>query len=313
MALPHPSPSGAGLVPPVPAASGTTGYTAAVLCWALSAGVYIAAKWVAPEMPPWALCFWRLVIAGVVLLPLVRRDLPAIRATLRARPLELLAIGGLGLGITQGFIYVGLGDTSAINAGLIIALMPIITMVLARFVLGEPLSLGQAAGAAIAFAGMAVIIVHGDLTALLRLELSAGELWIVAAAFAFALYAVLLRRARFELARLPLLVTLIGAAAIVALPLYVWELLRDERTALDGAGLLALAYVAIPGGAVMYYLFNLSIELLGAARAGSFLYLQALFVAILAWLILGESLQLYHLAGAALIATGVLLASRHRA
>lgn len=34
-----------------------TGYPAAVLCWLLSAGVYIAAKWVAPEMPPWSLCF----------------------------------------------------------------------------------------------------------------------------------------------------------------------------------------------------------------------------------------------------------------
>ena len=74
-------------------------------------------------------------------------------ALLRARLLELLAIGGLGLAITQGFIYVGLGGTSAINAGLIIALMPIITMVLARFVLGEALSLRQAPGAAVACLG----------------------------------------------------------------------------------------------------------------------------------------------------------------
>ena len=160
---------------------------------------------------------------------------------------------------------------------------------------------------------MAVIIVHGDLAALLRLELSAGELWIVGAAFAFALYTVLLRRARIELPRLPLLVLLIGAAAVAALPLYLWELLRDERTALDMAGLLALAYIAIPGGAGMYYLFNWSIEPLGAARAGSFLYLQSVFVAILAWLILGESLHVFHIAGAALIAAGVLLASRRAA
>ena len=73
--------------------------------------------------------------------------------------------------------------------------------------------------------------------------------------------------------------------------------------------LLALFYVAIPGGAGMYYFFNWSIEVLGAARAGSFLYLQSLFVAVLAWLLLGESLHLYHFAGAALIAAGVLLAS----
>jgi hypothetical protein len=34
-------------------------YGWATLCWLLSAGVYIAAKWVAAEMPPWALVFWR--------------------------------------------------------------------------------------------------------------------------------------------------------------------------------------------------------------------------------------------------------------
>ncbi|MGH6895877.1 MAG: hypothetical protein ACREJ5_04940 [Geminicoccaceae bacterium] len=48
-------------------------YGSATLCWLLSAGIYIAAKWVADEMPRWALCFWRVAIAGLILLPLVRR------------------------------------------------------------------------------------------------------------------------------------------------------------------------------------------------------------------------------------------------
>jgi hypothetical protein len=39
-------------------------YASATLCWLLSAGVYIGAKWVAPEMPPWALAFWRVVSTG---------------------------------------------------------------------------------------------------------------------------------------------------------------------------------------------------------------------------------------------------------
>ncbi|MGO7509279.1 DMT family transporter [Rhizobium ruizarguesonis] len=62
-----------------------------------------------------------------------------------------------------------------------------------------------------------------------------------------------------------------------------------------------------PGGAVMYYLFNRSIEALGAARAGVLLYIQTIFIAVLAYLILGEQLQRYHLEGAALIIAGLLL------
>jgi EamA-like transporter family. len=57
----------------------------------------------------------------------------------------------------------------------------------------------------------------------------------------------------------------------------------------------------------MYYLFNRSVELLGASKAGVLLYLQTVFVAILAYFFLGERLLPYHLIGAAFISAGVLL------
>ena len=46
---------------------------------------------------------------------------------------------------------------------------------------------------------------------------------------------------------------------------------------------------------------------MGAARAGLMLYLQTIFTAVLAYLLLGEQLQSYHLEGAAIIVVGLLL------
>lgn len=290
-----------------PPSASAAAYASATLCWLLSAGVYVAAKWVAQEMPPWTLCFWRVAIAGLILLPFVRHHYGPMAQLVRARGWQVLVVGGLGLSITQGLIYTGLNYTTAINVGLIIALMPMITMILARFVLHEPMGPWQAVGSAIAFAGMAVIIVHGDLGALVRLGFNRGELWVVLAAVCFALYTVLLRRAKFALEPLPLLVILLGGGALAALPFYAWEILHHERTALNASGLVALAYTAIPGGALMYYLFNRSLEVLGAGRAGVFLYLQPVFIAGLAYVLLGERLHPYHLGGAALILVGVLL------
>ena len=279
----------------------------ATLCWLLSAGVYIAAKAVATEMPPWALCFWRVFMAGLILLPITRRHWPAMIGLIRQRWFSLLIIGGLGLSITQGLIYMGLNYTTAINAGLIIALMPVMTMILARFLLNEPVGPWQFIGSIIAFIGMAVIVTRGDLSALLRLDLNVGELFVVGAAIAFALYTVLLRKAKYELPGLPLLVVLLGAGVAAAIPFYAWELIHDDRTALNAKGLLALIYTAGPGGALMYYLFNLSVQALGASRAGVFLYLQTVFVAVLAYFFLGERLVSYHLVGAFFIFVGVLL------
>lgn len=280
-----------------------------MLCWLLSAGVYIAAKWVAPEMPPWALCFWRLTLACAILLPIVHHHHEAMVALVRSRAAEVLMIGAIGLTICQGMIYTGLNYTDATTAGIIMALSPIMTMVLARFVLGETLGVWKALGAVLALCGMLVIVARGDLSALLRLQFNPGELWIVGSALCWALYTVLLRRSKFELELLPLVVLLLGAGAAAALPFYLWELVHGERSALHMNGLLALAYVAGPGGALMYYLYNKSVETLGAGRASMLLYLQTVFVAVLAYLFLGESLHGYDLAGAAFIIAGLVLAT----
>lgn len=284
-------------------------YATAVLCWLLSAGVYIAAKWVAPEMPPWALCFWRLSLACAILLPIVHRHHGAMVELLRSRAVEVLIIGAIGLTLCQGMIFTGLNYTNATTAGIIMALSPVMTMVLARFVLGEPLGMWKALGALLSLAGMVIIVARGDLSALLRLQFNPGELWIVGSALCWGLYTVLLRRSKFGLELLPLVVLLLGAGALAALPFYLWELAQGERSALHMNGLIALAYVAGPGGALMYYLYNRSVETLGAGRASMLLYLQTVFVAILAFFFLGESLHAYDLTGAAFIVAGLVLAT----
>ena len=57
----------------------------------------------------------------------------------------------------------------------------------------------------------------------------------------------------------------------------------------------------------MYYLFNRSVEALGASKAGVLLYLQTVFVAVLACWFLGEHLEAYHFVGAGFIFAGVLV------
>src|SRR4051794_5079380 len=167
-------------------------YASAVLGWLLSAGVYIAAKWAAAEMPPWTLCFWRLALACAILLPIVRHHFPEMARLLRSKPLQLLLVGALGLTLCQGLIYTGLQYTNATTAGIIMALAPVITMVLAYLMLSEAMGPWQGIGAILSLLGMVVIVAHGDLAALIRLQFNAGELWIVGSALAWGLYTVLL-------------------------------------------------------------------------------------------------------------------------
>lgn len=70
-------------------------------------------------------------------------------------------------------------------------------------------------------------------------------------------------------------------------------------------GYLSPLYTATFSGALLYLLYNWSIEVFGAARAGTLVYAQMPFVAIFAWVILGEQIEWYHYVGAGLVAVGV--------
>ncbi len=293
--------------------SPAVGYGAGLAGWFLVAGVFVAAKFGVDEMPPWTMCFWRLTIAALMLLPLAWGERDAVRAFLRGRGWQALVIGALGLGITQGLVYTALAFTTAINTGIIFSTAPIFTMVLAAAFLGEAMGPWQAVGSLIAFAGIVLIAVQGSLAILLGLKLGVGDLLVVVAAITFASYTVLLKRAKFDLPRLPLLLVLLAGAAIVTFPGWLVELWLGQHSHLAFKGYIALAYAAVPGGALMYLLYNWSIDILGASKAGALNYTQMIFTAFLAWLILGESIAWYHLAGAALIAVGVLIIELRKA
>jgi drug/metabolite transporter (DMT)-like permease len=281
------------------------GYAAGLLAWALSGGVLVAGKGITGEMGPWTLAFWRFAIAALVLAPLVVRSFPEMREFLRRRGWQVLAIGAL-LGIVLGLLFEALHYTSAVNTGIINATYPIITLVLARIFLGEPLGPAQAAGGLIAFAGVVLIAARGDFEALVHFDFRIGDVLVLIAAATLGAYTVLLKKAKFALARLPLLVLILGSAAVVTFPLSMFELWRgDYAPGFELSSLIILAYIGIPGGALVYLFFNWSIDVLGASRAGMLLYSQMIFTALLAWLILGESIEWYHYVGAALIIVGV--------
>lgn len=287
--------------------SEAVGYAAGLLTWALAGAVFVAVKLGVGEMPPWTFCCWRVFLSALALAPFVLNHRHKIAEFLHKRWLEAFIIGALGLGLTQGTIFTALSYTSAVNTGIIFATTPIVTMVLAHFVIHERMNGWQILGSLVAFLGIVVVAVDGSIAKLLGLKLNFGDLLVIMGGMMFASYTVLLKRAKFELERLPLLLVLLCAGAIATVPFYLWEVWNGEHANLALTGYMALLFAAIPGGAFMYLCYNWSIDILGPSRAGALLYTQMIFTAIFAWLILGESIEWYHYVGAGLIIVGVLL------
>jgi len=276
------------------------------LCWLLTAGVFIVVKWAGTYTPPWTLVFFRLLFATLFLLPFVASHYREMAARLRDHYKVILLIGALGLALTQGALFTALHHSSVINVGIVFSVWPITAIILAAFFLGDRLTLLQVFGVILCFAGVLVVIAQGNPDTIIHMGVNIGDLLVLTAVLCFSFYTVMIKKIKIDLAALPLLVLILGGATLASAPFYIWEIIYDPRITVDWHDIAAIAYVAIPGGGIMYLLFNTGIAMLGAAKASVTFYLQTLFTVILAYLLLGEQLHIYHAVGIALIAMGII-------
>lgn len=278
----------------------------AALCWA---GNFVMGRAVHSEIPPLTLTFWRWVVAGALLLPLAGASAWRVRARLRRQwpLLALLAVSGVLL--HHVFIYSGLQTTTATNAALMLATTPVIIPALSFVLLKHTVTMRQATGIAVSLAGVAVIVLRGEIARAPAMGFAQGDLWLLLAALAWALYSVLLQRLRPDVPRLAVLLTITGLGLLMLAPLYAWELSTLGGIALSVNNLLAVAYVGVFASVIAYICWNRGVTEVGPNKAGLFLHLMPAFATVLAILLLGESLQLYHLAGVAFIAFGIYLST----
>ncbi|MDX2418625.1 MAG: DMT family transporter [Xanthomonadales bacterium] len=276
-------------------------------CWLLAASVFIAVKWAGTYTPPWTLVFFRLLFATLFLLPFVASHFREMAARLRNHYWIIIPIGAFGLAFTQGALFTALHHSSVINVGIVFSVWPITAIILAAVFLGDRLTLLQIFGVILCFGGVLVVVARGNPDTFINMGVNTGDLLVLAAVLCFSFYTIMIKKVTIDLAALPLLVLLLGSATLASAPFFAWEIFHDARIRVDWHDIAAIAYIAIPGGGIMYLLFNTGIAMLGAAKASVTFYLQTLFTVILAYFLLGEQLHIYHAVGIALIAIGIII------
>jgi drug/metabolite transporter (DMT)-like permease len=81
----------------------------------------------------------------------------------------------------------------------------------------------------------------------------------------------------------------------------------------DWRSLGAIVLLALVPGFGAYQSYGYVQRVLGVGPTGLIMYLSPLYTGLLAFLLLGEALHLYHLAGALLVLPGIFLATRRGA
>jgi len=273
-----------------------------MMAWGLN---IVAIKILVQNFPPFTITGLRILAAGLVIFVFlyVKKDLQK----MNLHEFGYVALSALtGILGHQALLSIGLVNTSATNGASILALIPLVTNLLAVLFLKARMTILKICGVLFGMIGIYFILVLGGGS---FTELSSGDLFVFLSVIAQALSFIFIRKASYTLN--PKTITcyapLMGAGFLVMLsfavegqsihqvgaaPSYVWWVFIASAIISTGIGNLC---------------YNFAISQLGAGETAIFLNLSPFFSLVGSVLFLNEAFKWIQLVGFILIVIGVLL------
>ncbi len=276
-----------------------------VLVW--SSG-YISGPAAVHAAAPFSVLAWRFVIAALLAAGLalaLRRPTRMDRTTLR----RVAAVGLVMNAVQFGLMYVafdlGLGATLA---SLFHALSPVLTALLAAALLGERVSPVQVVGFVVGVVGV-LLVLGADLGH------AGGPVAVLVGGLSMLTLSLGTLGQRWIGARPDLLWSAAVQFAVSAPPLLVLGWLSEGTWPVTDArqALVAVLFLAVVNSIVGLMLLALLVLRGGSGAAASLFFLSPPVTAVLAWVVLDETLSVTQLVGLVVAVVGVGAATRTRA
>ena len=264
------------------------------------------------EIPPFTLNFYRWLCAWLILAPFTLKEIYQKRNYILKNIKLIIILGITSITIFNSIVYYSLNFTQVISGVLMISTIPVMIIFFSWVFKIEKTNWYQMSGVFFSLLGVFIIITKADIEKLMSLNFNKGDLWMVVAMFSWAIYSALLRKKKFELSHISFLQTIITAGLIFLLPAYIMEIILGNNLNTHIPFMLTLAYVVLFPGLASFFFWIKGISIIGSNRAGIFLHLMPIFSAMMAIAIFKEKFMSFHLIGAILIITGIILSTKGR-
>ena len=274
----------------------------ATFCWGAN---FPLAHLVVAEIDPLEAATMRFVVSALLASAMAWQQGHTIPLVKHGKALGTLALVGV-VGFNLLF-FAAMQRTSAVNGALIMGTNPLVTAVLAAWVLGEKPQLRHLIAMPFAFAGVAVVVLGsggGN-----GLTISLGDGLMMGANLSWASYNVLARR------WMPAGPGIANTAAIMifcAVGVTAADVVMGTPMLLPSAAVMAeLAFIAVAGTVMAYLFYNHGIAQLGAGKAALFMNLVPVW-AMVSSMALGKMPTEIQLVGAIIVITAVIAATAPR-
>lgn len=284
------------------------GYFSLILATAFWGGNFVLGKVLSGVVPPVSLTFLRwfpaLLILAVLFYKPTKNALPTIKSHLSV----MWTLGMLGVVAFPATLYQGLKTTSALNASLYLAVVPVLVLFLNRLAFGEKIKPMIFLGALLSLVGVVWLLSQGDLARLANLHINTGDLWAILSAVSWAVYCCVIRLRPASISNTVFLTALVGLAVITLTPFFIYEFLSQSANQIENltaSQWLGVGYLIIGPSILSYAFWNFGIAIVGSAKGAVMTNFTPLFAALFSILLLGENVQSFHIVSAILITVGV--------
>jgi drug/metabolite transporter (DMT)-like permease len=228
-----------------------------------------------------------------------------VKSVVKKRDIARFALCALtGIAINQLFFVKGLSLTYSVHAVLLMLTTPILITIFAVWVLKERLNNLKIAGLLLGITG-AVILVTSKENSGFATNVFQGDLLVLLNAVAYTFYFILVKPLMKNYNPVAIMRIIFTTGFFMMLPFCLQEFNEIKWQAFTPLAWLNLCLVAFTG-TFLAYLWNVyGIKILGASVAGSYIYLQPFFAAVIAYIFMGERITANKMIAAACIFLGV--------
>ena len=280
----------------------------ATLCWS---GNFIIGKFAYLfEVPPLTLNFFRWVSVWLILIPFTYKEIYKNFPYIKENWFVISFMGVITISTFNSVVYFALTYTQVINAVLVLAAIPAVTIVISSVMKVDKTNIFQLFGLLLSIIGIGAIISNADIQKITSLSFNKGDLWMLVCVFTWAIYSTLLKKHNFKFSQFTLIQLMVSVGIIFLIPQFFYEKSIGLEVNFNKAFFIILFYVVIFPALAAYYCWQKGIEIVGPNRATMFIQLMPLLSAVLAIIIFGEKFELYHFTGASFILAGIYLSNR---
>lgn len=285
---------------------GAYGYlTAAAVLWG---GSVIAQKWGVSFFTPLRLALLRGAGATLVLLLIWIGSKERKGIFRKGDLLDFFLLAFLAMVGNQLSNYYGLRTIPASEAGMIMGLTPVLTVLLASVFFSEPMTRRRIAGSLLSFVGVLLVVakpVGGTFASSWR-----GDFFVGIGVFSWVLYTLYSRKVLRRHASLTLSLATISIGTALIAPFAFMETGAVEWGKIPFSAWMALGYLVLLASALAFVVWNAGLQKIGPERAAVFSNLIPVTALLLGVVLLSEEISVRQIAGMGLILTSVWLVNR---